>query len=61
MLCQVKPFYMDKETSIDRVSASLEKYSALDHLDVVCLPELAFTGYNFEDKQEALTLAARRN
>lgn len=35
------------------MSISLEKYSKDDHIDIVCFPELAFVGFNFENQKDA--------
>jgi predicted amidohydrolase len=53
LLCQLSPFHKDKEKNVERMSISLEKYSKDDHIDIVCFPELAFVGFNFENQKDA--------
>lgn len=40
------------EKNISKVEAMLEKYSKNDDIDVVLLPEMAFTGYHFKNKED---------
>lgn len=53
LLCQLAPFQKDKAKNVERMSISLEKYSKDDQIDIVCFPELAFVGFNFENQPDA--------
>ncbi len=61
MLCQIRPTYKDKNSTIERVQISLDKYSEKDAFDIVIFPEMTFSGYNFKDKADAYPFAVRQN
>ena len=61
LLCQVSPFHKDKKKTIDRIRNSLQIYSSKSQLDIVLFPEMAFSGYNFNDSQDALPYAVHPN
>ncbi len=50
---QFRPAFGKVSRNVRRVTAALAAVEA----DIVVLPELAFTGYNFADRREALALA----
>lgn len=51
---QFRPLFGDLAGNRQRLAALLETVRGAD---LVVLPELAFSGYNFEDREQALTLA----
>lgn len=61
ILCQVGPFYKQKEKTIQRIRKSLDLYSKNDELDIIVFPEMSFTGYNFKDQADALPFAVAQN
>lgn len=40
------------DENIKNIKEKLEKYTVEDKLDIVLLPEMAFTGYNFENRED---------
>ena len=61
LLCQISPFPKDKKKTIDRVRISLNNYSSRSALDIVLFPEMAFSGYNFKNHEDALPYAVQVN
>jgi predicted amidohydrolase len=61
ILCQISPFHKEKIKSIARVRVSLERYTAKDELDIFVFPEMSFTGYNFENSEDAIKHAVKQN
>ena len=53
LLCQLSPIHKDKEKNIERMGISLQNYSKNDRIDIVCFPQLAFVGFNFENQKDA--------
>lgn len=54
LICQTKPVFKKKSENIDRIRVSLMKYNKEDNIDLVMFPEMAFTGYNFKDKDHIM-------
>lgn len=52
LICQLNPKFKDVDYNTKRVDVSLSRYTAKDALDVIVLPEMAFTGYCFKDKED---------
>ena len=50
--CQVDCKYKDIDHNIQKAEASLASYTDKDELDVLILPEMAFTGYYFLDRED---------
>jgi protein N-terminal amidase len=51
-ILQFGAVYKDKEKSIQKADELLKKYSLKNEIDIVVLPEMAFTGYKFKDKED---------
>ena len=56
-LVQNSPVHGDWQASVDAVDIIVSSLSAENRLDAVILPELAFTGYTFDDTQHIRPLA----
>ena len=49
---QYKPVYKDIDKSSQIADKLLSGFSEEDGFDVILLPEMAFTGYKFDDKED---------
>ena len=49
---QYTPVYKDISKSMEIVDKFLEKYTTDDQIDVLILPEMAFTGYKFDNRDD---------
>ena len=52
LLLQFKPVFKNPEESMKKASELISKYSKEHKIDIVLLPEMAFTGYDFNSKEE---------
>lgn len=57
VLCQTSPTFKYKSSNIARFKLKMAKLQPEDDIDIIVFPEMAFTGYNFKDKQDAMPLA----
>ena len=51
-LLQFKPVYKKIEESMKIADNLISEYSEYDNIDVLLLPEMAFTGYKFDDRKD---------
>jgi protein N-terminal amidase len=43
---------MKPEENIERMKKSLDSFKKEENFDIIMMPEMAFTGYNFKSKEE---------
>mmetsp|Transcript_8859 Transcript_8859/g.14381 ORF Transcript_8859/g.14381 Transcript_8859/m.14381 type:complete len:282 (+) Transcript_8859:305-1150(+) len=56
-LVQLEPVYGDIDASCQRADELLSEFSEASNVDLVVLPEMALTGYQFKSKEHILPLA----
>jgi len=52
LLIQYSPLTKKVNDNFDKVGKMLENYSIKDQIDIIVLPEMSFTGYIFDDKND---------
>mmetsp|Transcript_38054 Transcript_38054/g.36430 ORF Transcript_38054/g.36430 Transcript_38054/m.36430 type:complete len:81 (-) Transcript_38054:620-862(-) len=52
MCLQIYPAHKNIEKSMLKADQLLEEFDAKDNIDILILPEMAFTGYKFTDKED---------
>ena len=57
VVCQTKPDMLKKKENISRYDLVISKLKQEDTIDLMVFPEMAFSGYNFQDKQHVLPMA----
>ena len=50
LIGQVDSKFQDIDSNIEKLTSSLGRYTDKDQFDVILLPEMALTGYNFKSK-----------
>lgn len=52
LILQFESAHKNPATSVERAETIISKYSEEDEIDIVILPEMAFTGYLFDSREE---------
>ena len=53
-LCQFAPIHGNVQSNMDKASGLLQGYTDKDAIDLLILPEMAFSGYVFKSKEDIL-------
>ncbi len=61
VIVQILPKYKDIQANIDKITSLLSKYSEKDKIDIVLFPEMALTGYVFDNKDDIYDLLEEYN